>query len=154
GGYLPTEAEWLYAAAGGAEQRAFAWSEPPGLTTITAERASFSPQMDQCNGGGSVGCSGGDLIHVGPPPQGARPWGPSDMPGNVFEWTPDWLGPYKLPCPDCAILDKPAPPNPVYRIMRGGSFVSPVNDLRTTYRDASAPTQRNYIIGIRCARAP
>ena len=42
----------------------------------------------------------------------------------------------------------------MYRIMRGGSFVSPADDLRTTFRDVSAPTQRNYIAGIRCARAP
>jgi formylglycine-generating enzyme required for sulfatase activity len=154
GGYLPTEAEWLYAAAGGGEQRAFAWSAPPDLTTITAARASFSPQMDQCNGGGPPGCTVDDLIAVGTRPDGDGRWGQSDMTGNVFEWNLDWLGPYKLPCTDCAILEKPVSPNPIYRIMRGGSFVSPANDLRTTFRDVSAPTQRNYIIGIRCARAP
>src|SRR5439155_17977855 len=30
GGYLPSDAEWNYAAAGGAEQRAYPWSIPAG----------------------------------------------------------------------------------------------------------------------------
>jgi formylglycine-generating enzyme required for sulfatase activity len=151
GGYLPTQAEWTYAAAGGNEQRAFAWSDPPETTEITAERASFSPQMDQCNGGGPPGCTVDDLIPVGTRPDGDGRWRQSDLAGNVYEWNLDWVGPYPVPCDDCARLTQG---NPANRVMRGGAFVYPADVLRNTAHGEDPPTQRNYIAGIRCARAP
>jgi formylglycine-generating enzyme len=41
GGYLPTEVEWNYAAAGGDQQRAFPWSSPAGLLTLDSAHASL-----------------------------------------------------------------------------------------------------------------
>ena len=41
GGFLPTEAEWNYAAAGGSEQRAYPWSNPPTSTTIDCSHANY-----------------------------------------------------------------------------------------------------------------
>ena len=151
GGYLPTQAEWTYAAAGGDQQRAFAWSVPPGETMITEARASYSPATNQCNGGGDAGCSVDDLIPVGTRPQGDGRWGQSDLNGNVYEWNLDWVGLYPVPCADCAVL---AAGTPVNRVMRGGAFVYPADALRNTAHGEDPPTQRNYIVGIRCARAP
>ncbi len=42
GGFLPSEAEWNYASAGGSEQRVYPWSSPPTSTDIDCSYANFS----------------------------------------------------------------------------------------------------------------
>ena len=44
GGFLPSEAEWNYAASGGAEQRAYPWAPayPPGSTAMSCANANYS----------------------------------------------------------------------------------------------------------------
>jgi sulfatase modifying factor 1 len=141
GGFLPTESEWNYVAAGGSDQRVYPWSNPPSSTAAAYTDASYNCLGDTC--------SFLDILSVGSDAAGNGKWGHSDLGGNVAEWNLDFQAPYMTPCSDCASLT--VSPN---RVLRGGGFSSDLPALLASSRDANAPTTRNEIYGIRCARAP
>jgi formylglycine-generating enzyme len=145
GGYLPTEAEWNYAAAGGSAQRAYPWSVG---ATIDATYASYSVNGN-CIGDGVPACAVTDLVNVGTKSHGDGEWGQSDLGGNVYEWMLDVNDSvYMNPCNDCARLAGGA-----LRVLRGGSFRNPDVNLRAGTRGADPPGARESIVGLRCARA-
>ncbi len=146
GGYLSTEAESGYAAAGGSLQRAYPWSNPPSGIAIDCTVANY--------GGASwpsTACIGAGANIVGSlSPQSDGLWGQTDLAGNVWEWLLDGYGtPVPTPCNDCANLFASS-----VRVIRGGSFLDPPTNLRAAYRYNSNPSARNPNVGVRCARAP
>jgi formylglycine-generating enzyme required for sulfatase activity len=146
GGFLPTEAEWNYAAAGGSEQRAYPWSSPAASLAIDCSYANFDSGI-LC-----VNPPTGGFTPVGAEsPKGDGKWGQADLAGNVFEWTLDWnASPYpQNPCTNCANLT-PA----TGRVIRGGLFDAMAPGVRAAYRDLDVPTSRSDFYGFRCARAP
>lgn len=148
GGYLATEAEWNYAATGGDQQRVYPWSSPArSLTPLDGTHASYYDGAN-CVGDGMAGCAVTDLVAVGSKSAGDGRWGQSDLGGNVGEWTLDSYAGYENPCTDCANLTVA-----LYRVIRGGTFLSDPYFMRTTIRDSPAPELRHYIIGFRCARS-
>ena len=142
GGFLPSEAEWEYAAAGGDEQRAFPWgATPPGTENAYA--------IYDCNYPlGSTGCLGG-AAPVGTAKLGVGRWGQLDLAGNLNEWTLDSFGDYATPCADCARLDGSS-----FRAMRGGYFDNTSDYLLPTSRSDAPPATRSACLGFRCAYAP
>ncbi len=149
GGFLPSEAEWEYTAAGGSQEREYAWgSMAPGTACpgTGCEYAIYN--CDYPSGGGT--CTGvANLAPVGSAPLGVGTWGQLDMAGDVFEWNVDWYAAYADPCTDCAYLSSTAT-----RAMRGGIFLSPAPRLVASYRYKYTPQNRNSYVGFRCARAP
>ncbi len=140
GGRLATEAEWNYAAAGGSEQREYAWG-----AGIDHGKASYD-----CSGRGLGTCVFSDLLPVGSSsPQGDGKWGQADLTGSVWEYTLDYFTePYRLTtCADCADLQV-APD----RTFRGGSFANASFYEVTSVRIGRSPGIRDYDVGIRCAR--
>jgi formylglycine-generating enzyme required for sulfatase activity len=135
GGFLPTEAEWNYAAAGGNEQRAYPWSTPASSLTLDCSYANYCLAINR------VGSES---------PKGDGMWGHADLAGNLWEWTLDWhQGPFRLPsCADCADLTPG-----LYRALKGGYFGSFDTNLRGAERHRLAPETRSVGNGARCARA-
>jgi formylglycine-generating enzyme len=152
GGFLPSEAEWEYAAAGGSQQLEYPWgSAAPGAGT---QYAIYGFNYAGTSNTGSPT----DLAPVGTTTLGAGRWGQFDMAGEVWEWNLDAYATYVDPCMDCAYLAAPSS-----QVLRGCDFNDPASYLLPPIRNFAGPTDRsvsgyNYYdytaIGLRCARAP
>ncbi len=113
GGFLPSESEWEYAAAGGSQQREYPWgSAAPGTASQYAIYDSYYPT-------GLVEPEGlVNIAPVGAPATGAARWGQLDMAGEMSEWTLDSYATYVNPCTDCSYLTMSV------RVLRGGDFMA------------------------------
>ena len=144
GGFLPTEVEWNYAAAGGDKQRAYPWSSPAGATNIDCSYANYKDGATYC-----VAPSTGSATRVGSSsPKGDGHWEQSDLGGNLWEWMLDWHAiQYENPCNDCAHMMPTTA-----RTVRGGGFVADPTLLRVGHRHGGTLTSRYRDVGLRCAR--
>jgi len=147
GGFLPTEAEWNYAAAGGSEQRAYPWSSPPSSLALDCSYANFNDGTTGCvNGGHAPNRVGSES------PKGDGRWGQADLAGNMGEWVVDTFESNytTLPCVDCAFFGVSS-----YQVYRGGDFTTVYTNIqRSAQRWPDYPYRHFSNYGARCARAP
>ena len=149
GGFLPSEAEWKYAAAGGDQLRMYAWgSMDPGTASQYAMYDCYYPTGTRGN------CTSlANIAKVGSTPLGLGRWGQLDLAGSVWEWNLDEYASYVSPCIDCAYLT-----GATNRVLPGGGFHTGLMPYllsanRTTV--SYATTYRgDFGVGVRCARAP
>jgi formylglycine-generating enzyme len=128
---LPTEAEWEYAARGGPLSKSFVFSgsnDPDEIGWFSNTSTASMP--------------------VGQ--KKANELGLYDMSGNVWEWCWDWYGPY-----DVKALKDPRGPNwGARRVIRGGGWTNPAQDLRVCNRgDTNYEFAGDINLGFRVARS-
>jgi formylglycine-generating enzyme required for sulfatase activity len=153
GGFLPSEAEWEYAVAGGSQQREYPWgSTTPGDGN---QYAIYGCHYPGTSGTSNIfTCTGvANIAPVGTASAGVGLWGQLDLEGDVLVWVLDWYAPtFVDPCSDCADVTNTGGTS---RVVRGARW----DDLEaflvpSSRRLSRDPSVHEIGVGIRCARTP
>jgi formylglycine-generating enzyme required for sulfatase activity len=144
GARLPSEAEFERAARGLTGRR-FPWGQLPNDHLANHGRLGLDVSDDRDGFA--------ELAPVGSYSDGRTPDGFLDLAGNAAEWLQDRYAPEY---PEGAVKDPTGPDAALAtsaRVVRGGSYESPLAWLRGAARGAFSPNERRPSLGFRCARS-
>jgi iron(II)-dependent oxidoreductase len=138
---LPTEQEW---------EKAASWDPVAGY----ARRFPWGDELPAPQHAALSYSDAGALrpAPVGALPDGASAYGVQQMLGDVWEWTSStfqpWPGFRAFPYREYSEVFFGAD----YRVLRGGSWASAPEAVRSTFRNWDYPIRRQIFAGFRCAR--
>jgi sulfatase modifying factor 1 len=138
---LPTEAQWEYACRAGTTGSIYKQNENNGTSLV----AWYGANSFEGYTGKGLGNPTAGPRNVGS--KLANKWEMHDMLGNLWEWCRDWYGPY----PGGKVTDPAGPQTGTYRVNRGGSFGSGINDERSANRAQNPPNEDSAYRGFRVA---
>jgi formylglycine-generating enzyme required for sulfatase activity len=148
GARLPTEAEWEMAASYDPVQETqlrYPWGDAFDGTRLNYcdQRCPAANRDTEYNDGNR------DTAPVGSYPDGRSPLGVYDMMGNVMEWVADWYAPrFYASSTDTNPM---GPTEGEFKSLRGGSWLSPREEVRVTARGSFDPRVIQANLGFRCA---
>ncbi|QDT44107.1 Serine/threonine-protein kinase pkn1 [Gimesia alba] len=140
GSYLPTEAQWEYAARG-SESCLFPWGEAKPVPARL--RAGLHRQKVNYRA---------QTLPLAPVNMqlGMSPFGLHHMAGNVWQWCRDWYDADFYQTLEATQQNPLNRTTTLVRSERGGSWVGPASLCRSSYRRGRPPIARGRCLGFRC----
>ncbi|CAK9111776.1 Palmitoyltransferase ZDHHC15 (Acyltransferase ZDHHC15) (Zinc finger DHHC domain-containing protein 15) (DHHC-15) [Durusdinium trenchii] len=148
-GFLPSEAQWEYAARG-ETPRSFPWGDKadPELLNVCWEATLHADEALNSKPLRELPLKAVNLR------MGHNPFGLRGMAGNVWQWCRDTYDPDFYCTPQARLPDAWNDGAGIRRSERGGSWVGGAHMARSSYRRGRCPEAKGRCLGFRCCAPP